>query len=112
MNPVPCAGEYETCYCNGYVVMGSGDLDAWSEWSPLFKVEESIGCIYNNPEFGGDPAPGKPKHCYCADATDAGLYSNENLVAQFFQPNRVGCAIIETTNGGIIPPNEYEIIPA
>ena len=110
MNPVPCAGEYETCYCNGYVVMGIGDVDARNEWSPLVKVEERIDCVYNNPEFGGDPAPGKGKHCYCADATDGGLYANQSLVATFFQPNRIGCAILETTNGGIISPKEYKII--
>jgi len=111
MNPVPCAGEYETCYCHGFAVMGSGNVDAWNEWSPLVRVEESIECVYNNPEFGGDPAPGKAKHCYCADASNSGLYTNQNLVATFFYPNFVGCAIIETTNGGIISPKEYVILP-
>lgn len=58
----PCAGEWETCHCVGFVYFGTD-----TRRSPVVRVsseEGEIQCKADN--FEGDPAVGDIKKCHCA----------------------------------------------
>ena len=61
---VTCAGEGDSCSCNGFVQFGRG-----SEWTRPRQIAGSISCSVD--AFGVDPLPGVGKYCECQDTTSA-----------------------------------------
>ena len=97
-----CASEWETCNCAGFVRFGNGAL-----WSPIVRIEGDVACNYQNPIFGGDPAPGQSKHCECAPISS--VTSTDQLKVKFIRGTPVGCVKLADINGELIPPNNYII---